>query len=95
MFSKRGRASKHGLRGTAWEPVYLKNIGVPKRRSAVSYQSKIYAISLKSTEKKVMLIPVTKVKTGCKPQSYDTSIEADVLMFQLEKGYKYTFGNNW
>lgn len=42
-----------------------------------------------------MLIPVTKVKTGCKPQSYDTSIEADVLMFQLEKGYKYTFGNNW
>lgn len=30
-----------------------------------------------------MLIPVTKVKTGYKPQSFDTSIEADVLMFKL------------
>ncbi|MBE9120249.1 hypothetical protein IQ269_05350 [Tychonema sp. LEGE 07199] len=31
----------------------------------------------------MMLIPVTQVKSGYKPQSFDTSIEADVLMFQL------------
>ena len=31
----------------------------------------------------MVLIPVTKVKSGYKPQSFDTSIETDVLMFQL------------
>jgi hypothetical protein len=30
-----------------------------------------------------MLIPVTQIKTGYQPQSFDTSIETDVLMFQL------------
>jgi len=30
-----------------------------------------------------MLIPVTKVKSGYKPQSFDTSIEVDVVMFHL------------
>lgn len=30
-----------------------------------------------------MLIPLTQVKSGYKPQSFDTSIEVDVMMFQL------------
>ncbi|MBE9162279.1 MULTISPECIES: hypothetical protein [Microcoleaceae] len=30
----------------------------------------------------MILIPVIQVKSGCKPQSFDTSIEAELLMFQ-------------